>query len=212
MVRDYFKSPEGEAAYKEIGMPYPEEMYDDWYNKFLKLTKNTPEKDVKRHIQNMKRYITSSGEEYLIHDMSEERSDPLGNRKRFYRGNLGKYGKPIPHYEIKVDPEEGYAKSKIVTGIDMVEDCYSIPFTKENIDKVVKYCDGNTSFCIQKQDHQSGRRIGVRSLEEWKNGKVEELLRFGHSASSYEKQILEDEKIGKFHDHVMPNAGGMVYK
>ena len=41
---DYFKSPEGEAAYEEIGMPYPEEVYDDRYNKFLKLTKNTKER------------------------------------------------------------------------------------------------------------------------------------------------------------------------
>ena len=60
MVRDYFKSPEGEAAYKEIGMPYPEEMYDDWYNKFLKLTKNTKEKDYKIHIGQMRRFILKS--------------------------------------------------------------------------------------------------------------------------------------------------------
>jgi hypothetical protein len=41
MPRDYFRSPEGEAEYKKFGQEYENEMWDNGYEKFLKLTKNT---------------------------------------------------------------------------------------------------------------------------------------------------------------------------
>jgi hypothetical protein len=47
MTRDYFKSPEGLTEYEKINWPYPQEMYDDWYDKFLKLTKKYWEPDEK---------------------------------------------------------------------------------------------------------------------------------------------------------------------
>ncbi len=207
MPRDFFKSKEGEAAYAELRVPYPEELYDAAYSKWTELTKRTKEKDIKRYIQSMKRYITREGEEFLVYGESVTKQDPLGNEKSFYRGNIGKYGRPVPHYEIKVNAEEGYAKEKFVSHIDRVDDCYSIPFTKENVEPLHKYTDGNTAFVIQKEDFQSGRRLSIASYEDWIDGDVIELLRFGHRASSYEKQILADEKIGKYLDHVTPQAG-----
>lgn len=161
MTRDYFKSPEGLAEYEKINWPYPQEMYDDWYDKFLKLTKNTKEKDYKIYIQNMKRLILKTGEEFILHDMSERKLDPLGNVKTFYRGNVGKYGKPIPHFEIKVNAEEGYVKEKYVSHLDMIEDCYSIKYTAENIDRLQKHCDGNTAYSIQKQDYRAGMTFSI---------------------------------------------------
>lgn len=154
----------------------------------------------------MKQLILKTGKEFILHDMSERKLDPLGNVKTFYRGNIGKYGKPIPHFEIKVNAEEGYVKEKYVSHIDMIEECYSIPFTQENIDKLQKYCDGNTAYSIQKQDYRAGMTFIIESLKDWREGKAEELLRFGHIASSFEKQILEDEKIGKFQSTPSPAA------
>jgi hypothetical protein len=207
MARDYFKSHEGEAAYKAINWPYPEELYDKAYDHFIKLTKNTKKEEYK-HIQNMKRLVLKSGEEFIVHDIRESKKDPLGNDKSFYRGNIGKYGKPIPHWEIRVNPEEGYAKEKYVSHIDRVEDCYSIPFTQENIDKLQKYCDGTTAtaYSIEKEDFKAGITVSITSLEDRREGKAEELLRFGHVASSFEKQVLEDEKIGKFQSTPSPAA------
>ena len=72
---------------------------------------------------------------------------------------------------------------------------------------MLKYTDGNTTYSIQKEDHQSGRRLSIASYADWIDGSVEELLRFGHKASSYEKQVLADEKIGKFIDHATPQSG-----
>lgn len=210
MPRDYFKSEAGIKAWADLGMTYNqgrEEMYDQWFENFEKLTRHTKEKDIKRYIQSMKRLVLKSGEEFLVYGESLTKQDPLGNPKSFYRGNIGKHGIPIPRKEIKVNPEEGYSKSVVITGIDSVTDAYHIPFTKENIDPLIKYTDGDTAYSIQKEDYRSGMKISIDNFISWRDGNSIELLRFGHQASSYELQVLEDEKIGKFIDHVTPTAG-----
>ena len=68
----------------------------------------------------MRRFVLSSGEQYIIHDMTETRYDPIGNRKRFYRGGIGKFAIPIPRL-----PDEGYEKIKVVEGVETVETGYS---------------------------------------------------------------------------------------
>lgn len=50
-----------------------------------------------------------------------------------------------------------------------------------------------------------GMRIKVDSFKDWRNGIAEELLRFGHIASAYERQVLADEKQGKIQKQ-MPHA------
>jgi hypothetical protein len=110
------------------------------------------------------------------------------------------YAIPIPKREIKarVTEEEGFVQ-EIITTVESIETGYSIPFTQKNIDKLlIPHMDGNTSYSIQKMDYKSGARFSIRSLRDWRNGSVEELLRFGHIATDYEKQILEDEKQGKY--------------
>ena len=71
-----------------------------------------------------------SGEEFIIYDQTDIRKDPLGKIKRYYRGGLDTYPIPIPHYEIRIDPEQGYAKEKHVSGIDDIKTGYSIKFSK----------------------------------------------------------------------------------
>lgn len=211
---NFYSSPEGIAEYKKIGMEYPKTLMDYWYKQFLRVTKNTKKEDYKIYIRNMKRVILSSGEEYIVHDMDETRYDGLHNRKVFHRGGIGLYAKPVPHREIKarVSEDEGFVQD-VITTVESVETGYSIPFNQKNIDKLIKYCDGNTAFIIQKMDYQSARKFTIRSLNDWQNGSTEELLRFGHIASSYEQQILADEKQGKFtHLGIPPAGGSAVYK
>ena len=101
MGRDYFRSPEGEAAWKEIGKEYnegQEEMYDKWYADYQKLTKNTKKEDYKIYIGQMKRFILKSGEflwtlkhfnpKYIIYffyafKVSESVKSYLGGSRRF---------------------------------------------------------------------------------------------------------------------------------
>src|SRR5262245_22687284 len=107
----FFKSPEGVAEYEKLGLKYPRTMPDDWYAKFLKVTRSTKKEDYKQYISQVKRLILANGKgEYIIHDVTETRYDGLQNRKRFYRGGIGMYAIPIPRREIKarVTEEEGF--------------------------------------------------------------------------------------------------------
>lgn len=73
MPRDYFKSEAGIKAWADLGMTYNqgrEEMYDQWFENFEKLTRHTKEKDIKRYIQSMKRLVLKSGEEFLVYGES----------------------------------------------------------------------------------------------------------------------------------------------
>jgi hypothetical protein len=91
MIRkqDYFKSPEGVKEFEKLNLTYEDEMWDDAYDAFLKLTKRTPAKEVEREIHNMLRVVLPNGKQYIIHDMTETRKDPIGNIKKFYRNGLG---------------------------------------------------------------------------------------------------------------------------
>jgi hypothetical protein len=49
----FFKSPEGEAEYKKLGLPYPKTLMDYWYKQFEKPTKNTKKEEHKIYVPQM---------------------------------------------------------------------------------------------------------------------------------------------------------------
>jgi len=49
-----------------------------------------------------------------------------------------------------------------------------------------------------------GMRIKVDTFKDWRDVIAEELLRFGHIASPYERQRLADEKAGKVQQQQHP--------
>lgn len=212
--RTFYKSDEAIAAFKEVGIKYENAMWDNHYENFQRKTKRTPEKDRLRAIHNLKRLVIPANSRdkertIIVHDMWEEAYDALGNKLTTYRGGLGCYHKPRVKREYKLDMETG-EKVPVIVGIEELETCYSIPFSKENIDKLAKYVTGNTTFLIQRMGGGS-RKITVDSFEDWKNGNVEEVLRFGHRASDYEKQVLADEKQGNYEHYKPPiNPGKYI--
>jgi hypothetical protein len=211
---EYFKSPEGLAEYEKLGIEYPRVMQDEFYEKFLRITRATKQQDRKFYIRSMVRHILANGEQYIIHDIQDTAYDGLHNRKTFYRGGMGKYAKPVPHREIKarITEDEGMVQD-IITTVDTIETGYSISFNQKNIDKLAKLVDGNTQYSIRKEDYKTGMTFSVEGHNAWRNGSMEELLRFGHIASEYEKQIMADEKQGKYTHMGVPPAGGAgLYK
>jgi hypothetical protein len=218
MVKDkyrksFFKSKEGTEAFKEVGLEYRSEMWDQHYDDFLQKIRRTPEKDRVRKIQTLKRVVLTEGEEseqYIVHDLLEEGKDPLGNVKAFYRGGIGCFHIPIPKYVLKVNDDGD--KERVTSGIEGLKIGYSIPFTKENIERISKYVTKNTQFVIALGNQGSHtKRITVNTLEDLKLGEAEELVRFGHRASDYEKQVLADEKQGKYQHYTPPLNPGRQY-
>lgn len=210
----FYKSDEMIQAFREVGLEYTNRMWDNQYEEFQRKTKRTPEKDRIKYICNLKRLVIPSvgnqkDETFIVYDLYEKAKDALGNDLRVYRSSLGCYHRPVVKREIRVNMETG-EKEPVVVGVETLETCYSLPFTKENIAKLEKYIAPSTMFVIQKAI--TGRKIVVdRGFEHWKNGDTEELLRFGHKASDYEKQVLADEKQGKYQTYTPPiNPGKYI--
>ena len=61
-----------------------------------------------------------------------------------------------------------------------------------------------TAYVIQKGHQKMGLHVYFDSFHDWCNGNAEELLRFGHIASAYEKHVLADEKAGKIQRQLPP--------
>ena len=82
----------------------------------------------------MTRVILLDGSQYIVHDHADIRLDLIGNIKMWYRGGIGKYPIPTPHYEIKVD-EETLEKSRVCTGVSYTKTGYSIKFSTKKADE-----------------------------------------------------------------------------
>jgi len=125
--KTFFKSKEGVEAWSKVDLPYEHAAWDSDYDSFLRITKKTPEKDAKSEIHNLLRMSLRNGEQYICYDMTETRYDNLGNRKKFYRSNLGLFHVPIPDYQMRMNAD--YERERFTAGYSMMEVGYSIPFS-----------------------------------------------------------------------------------
>jgi hypothetical protein len=131
----YYWSKEGEKAWKEIGLVYPKTVFDVNEELYHEKTRRSPAELNFAMIHNLRRVLVGE-KEFLVHDFYELRCDNLGNEKHHYKSNVGMYSIPIPQYRM-VEDAEGYREKKAV-GTVGVRTGYSIPFTKENVEKLVK--------------------------------------------------------------------------
>ena len=92
--------------------------------------------------------------------------------------------------------DEGYEKVRVVEGIDRYDTGYSKPYTPDNVDELAKMAVWNTGYSIQK--YVGGQRIKVDSLKDFRDAPAGELLRWGHIASSVERNIMNEEAAGKY--------------
>ena len=139
----------------------------------------------------------NSPHEVLVWNILEKRHDALGNWKTHTHSNLGIYCIPVPKWTMKLGGEdEGYEKVRVVEGIDRYDTGYSKPYTPEAVDELSKMAVWNTGYVIQK--YAGGQRIKVDSLKDFRDAPADELFRWGHKASSVERNIMNDEAAGKY--------------
>ena len=208
MVNGYCRSPEGVKEFKEIGLEYPNELFDNSYADFLKRTRESPKDKTKVEIRNMTRVLLADeSQQYIVHDQEDIRFDMIGNLRPWYRGGIGRYPIVTPRYEIKVDPET-YEKTRVCTGVSNIKCGYSIKFSPKKTDELHKLCldtpseysnNMKTSYSVQRGENKGpGNLVTVSSYRDWRDAEdIEELFRFGHIASPEERQLLADEKAGK---------------
>jgi len=202
-VKEYYISEEGKKAFKDIGLDYPieimEQEFEDWYKK----TTNNKLPDGKRekHIQYMTRlrvpnYSSNDKityEEYIVHDLLISRMTKIGNFEQRYQSPIGVYPKPIPRYEMMMTQD--FDRVRKLDGFESITPVYTIPFTKEKADELFKkYCDRKTQFSIKDKEQSGGRLYSIKVYEEWRDGKFEDLLFWGHIPSKTEVTMKKQEE------------------
>lgn len=180
----YYYSPEGEAEYKKIGLPYPKTVEDVNYDLFIEKTKRSGEEQNKTQIIKMNRirssfgsYDGESNQEYITYDIKETRFDSLGNEISFTRTNIGRYPIPVPMYRIKRD-QQGY-EEKYTAGVSRIRTGYSIKHDKSNFNKLHKHCldtsSEKTQYLAQLEGEQ--RKYPVRSADDFLNKSFDDFTR-----------------------------------
>jgi hypothetical protein len=98
---------------------------------------------VTKHIQYMIRIkIGDSQKIFYYEDLIS--SDFLGN-ERIFNWIVGRYDLPVAHKEI-IDGEI------VVTSIEKLVTTYDIPYTPENIQNLLPYCDDSTRYFVEESD------------------------------------------------------------
>jgi hypothetical protein len=202
MVTGYTKQEEGVKAYADIGRPYPDEVCDELYEKFLKETSADELSKYSHHktqeISMIKRVRTRDNKEFLVYSLIEYRLDKALNVKHFWRPNLGKFPIPIPIYAT-TDMSFGKQNRKIVD-ISDIETGYSIPFTKKNLDKIrdigLIEPNGKVQYMVE---NPQGLRTTVATYDDLRNEEnFDALVHFGRSPTSKQRQAwLEKEGVEK---------------
>ncbi|MGH9983423.1 MAG: hypothetical protein ACRD8W_05635 [Nitrososphaeraceae archaeon] len=201
----YWRSKEGEEEYRKLGLDYNNHctVYDMTYSTEF-LGNNRKSKDPEDHTwyQNVirvqssfnlnndsksgKQQQQSQKKEYLIHDITETRIDPAGNKKRWYKSKIGIYPIPQVSWKLVRNPETGIVEydeeanpKRVIDRIINVKKGYSIPFTKATLQRmadegyIVNEDQRVTHFMVQKDNER--HKIMVKSLDDLMNLKFEDL-------------------------------------
>jgi hypothetical protein len=185
-------NPEVVAEYQRVGQVYDPTVHDSVWAWFLSLMTAEPVKhqEIERKITTMYRLKTDDGKEWLVYHESLYGHDWKGNRKDFFNSGVGKIqGWPIWEYER--DP----STNKVVEGttqVQALEDKYTIPFSKDTVEKLLKYTTNKTQYSID-----AGNRRYSCTLEEFKDLPYKQLV---------------DEKTGMFEYFKNRQKGEGMYK
>lgn len=111
-----------------------------------------------------------------------------------FRPQVGKYAIPIPEFYIqRLDFGKEERKLKEIIGM---ETGYSIPFTKDNLDKIKNMgmaLDGKITYLVETATHL---KISIASYDDLRNGVFEELLHFGKIPTQAQRQAWLEKEGG----------------
>jgi hypothetical protein len=123
----------------------------------------------------MIRLVADDGNVYLKYDLEEVCYDTIGAPQEVYHSNVGTY--PIPITQPTLDyGADGTAREVVNGPIVRIDTGYSIPFTKENADKIHEVAN-DTSFTNRTQYliKSNGRKYTVEKYEDFRDRTIEEL-------------------------------------
>lgn len=153
------------AEFEKVKFDYEPTVHDRAYDQFYKLVKG---RDIFITTSQILRIRITGKGEFLLHGGSFRGTDWKDNQCDFYT-LLGRYEKPI--FRKEKDPATQEVTS---TQISSHETIYTIPFTKQKLTEILEFASESVSLAVQ--DGPTGRIWGIQSLDDFKEGSIEDLV------------------------------------
>jgi hypothetical protein len=197
MVVGFTRSTEGEAEYRKLGLPYPDSIDDQGYEKWIK---DTSADDLSKYSHHSEREVSSfsrhklgaDAKEFIPYHFTHYRLDEALNVVHRFRPNIGIY--PIPRARYVVKQGAFGKQERQVAEVMAVETGYSIPFNKKNMDKIRDIglqAEGRVSYTVRTP---SGISFSIASYEDLRDGEFNELAHFGRIPTELQRRRWIDEK------------------
>jgi hypothetical protein len=203
MVSGFIKSPEGVKEYEKLGLPYPSEFLEDYYeNEYFKDTKADAELVSKygnghlpiEVLRITRKKTKEDNKEYIYYSVTEYRVDKALNLKHWFKAGLGKY--PILQGRYEMVHKDFGESDRVFKEITSINTGYSIPFTPKNLDKIRDLglsIEGKTAYSVEAPN---GIKFSVATYEDLRNGDYDELIHFGRIPRPLERKMwLESQGI-----------------
>ena len=167
------------AEYENVKMEYEKTVHDrkyEWWHAQTRGRATRPE-----ITQIYRKKIAKEGE-YLLYNITWRGTDWKGNEEEFST-LMGRYEKPI--FRIEKNPQTQEVSSSQVQGHKTIHD---IPYTKERLDELLDIASEPVSLIVF---GVGNRRYTVQSLEDYKNGSIEDLVTCADKGKSLDTVLAE---------------------
>jgi hypothetical protein len=196
MVQGFCKSPEGIKEYQKLNISYPDDLQDSFYDQWISTTNGDP-KLMSQYTHHKEKEVNSisrkrvGNKEYLVYSFIHYRLDPALNITHRSRANIGTY--PIPRGHYHIDQGQYGKQTRVLDYVESIDTGYSIPFTKNNLEKILSIglqSEGKIGLGLD----TGVIRISIATLEDFMNGDFAELAHFGRIPTPEQrKKWIEQE-------------------
>jgi hypothetical protein len=169
-------------AYQKVGQQYERSVHDRVWDWWLSLVTSDPvsKQDIQIRIPQLYRKMDpATGKEFLFYNKEMYGLDWKGNKKSW--DTLEGVTDGMPEFSYEIDP----TTNKVIAGTTQVLEVtrkYTIPFSKEAVEKIKPYFTSPLSCIII--DPTSGRKYSC-SLQEFKDMPYEELINLKNGWTEY---------------------------
>ena len=165
------------------GIQYERTVQDRGYEQWHYMVKGRP---VYQEVtQIYRRRVTGEGE-FLLYNLELTGTDWKGNEQTFST-LLGRYEKPI--FRLEKNPETQEISS---TQISSHKTVYDIPYTRARLDELLDMASEPISLVVY---GTAGRRLGLQSIEDYRNGNIEDLIVCSNKGKSLEAVLVEKNQF-----------------
>lgn len=167
----------------KVKFPYEESIQDRVYNKWYTVSKGRP---VEQEVSQIYRVSKPGRGEYLMWTLNLKGQDWKGNPTDFTI-LTGRYEKPL--FRLEKNPETQEISTTQVTSHQTI---YTIPFSKQKLDELIEMAVEPVSMIVVAP---SGKRFGITSLEDFKNGAIDDLIQAASKGKTLDSILAEKNQF-----------------